>query len=65
MAGKRIRVRGKATYFSGMLMLGDPQQDFDISPILVKIDDLQRCAQVDRVQLCPTLQSDCRRCGEE
>ena len=52
MAGKRIRVRGKATYFSGMLMLGDPQQDFDISPIFVKIDDLPRDARKWIVSNC-------------
>lgn len=42
MTGTKVRVRGKGSYFGEMLMLGDPEQPFDTSPIFIKIDDLPR-----------------------
>lgn len=45
MSGKRVRVEGKGTYFGQTLMLGDPDQPFDTSPLFVGIDSLPRDAR--------------------
>ncbi len=42
MTGKRVRVDGRGSYFGEMLMLGDPDQPFDASPLFVKTDELPR-----------------------
>ncbi len=52
MSGKKVRVRGKGSYFGEMLMLGDPEQPFDTSPIFVKIDALPRDARKWIVSNC-------------